>query len=150
MSFMVPDVGEVKLLKDLLAAGGVAGVVTLEAWTLKLFKSNTIPAETHTAASYTIADFTNYTNKTLIRDTQVGHWSDPVSQVPTGDWVSESKAAESTYAEQTWTSGSDQTIYGYILVGATSGTLIEVIRFDSPIVLTNGSVLSVTPRIGVV
>jgi uncharacterized protein YjbI with pentapeptide repeats len=52
MALLVPNVGEVVLLSNLLAGG------SLENWTLKLYKTDVTPAEGDTAASYTEADFT--------------------------------------------------------------------------------------------
>ena len=148
MSFIVPNVGEVQALKDLLGAGGAAGVITLEAWTLKLFKSDTTLAETNVAGDFTAADFTGYTDKPLVRDTLSGHWTTPASGAPTSSWSSEASVAESTYADQTWTALSAQTIYGYIIVGATSGALIHAVKFPAAISLTVTATLTVTPRIG--
>jgi hypothetical protein len=103
---------------------------------LKLFKSNTTPAEADTEASYTEADFTGYSAITL-----------------TGaSWTATPGApSQVTYAEQTFTSSADQTaqtIYGYMLVQVTSAKLVAVERFASSYVIqNNGDAIKVTPKI---
>ena len=142
MSLLIPDEGEVQLLKDLL------GAAALENWTLKLYSNNKTPAETDTAASYTEATFTGYAAKTLTRDTAGGHWATPASGAPTGAWSAESNVAESTYAAQSWSPTSSQSIYGYCVVGATSTKLLCAEIFASVKNLVSGDTLTLTPRIG--
>ncbi len=135
MALLVPNVGEVVLLSNLLAGG------TLENWTLKLFKSNTTPAEGDTAASYTEADFAGYSAKTLTRSVNPGTtWGTPSTSGGT---------TSSSYAAQTFTSSdaTAQTIYGYFVVGATSGTLLFAERFDTPRTIVSPDTITVTPRL---
>lgn len=128
-ALLVPDVGEVELLdkmmKDALSVD--------EDYTLKLYKTNVTPAESDTAGSYTVADFTNYVNKTLTR---------------TG-WAGASTAGgttSTTYAQQSWTCGaSGNTVYGYYVIGATSGTLLWAELFGTARVLASGDTLNLTP-----
>lgn len=136
MSLLCPDVGEVVLLTDLLD-----GANTREAWTLKLYKTNVTPAETDTAASYTVADFTGYSNKTLTRTVTGTTWSTPATS---------SGTTSSTYNSGTplsWSATSAQTVYGYYVVGATSTTLIYAELFSSSISLVNPSTLQLTPKL---
>src|SRR5262245_44697244 len=108
MALLAPDVGEVelldKMLKDALSVD--------EDFTLKLYKTNVTPAESDTASSYTVADFTNYVNKTLTR----------------AGWAGASTSGgttSTTHSQQSWTNGgSSQTIYGYYVIGATSTVLL--------------------------
>jgi hypothetical protein len=134
MPLLVPNVGEVVLLTNLLNGG------TLENFTLKLFKSNTTPAEGDTAGTYTEADFTGYSAKTLTRSVSGGTWATPSTSGGT---------TSSAYAAQTFTSSdaTSQTIYGYFIVGATTGTLILAERFDTARNLVSPDTLTVTPRI---
>jgi hypothetical protein len=54
----------------------------------------------------------------------------------------------SSYAAQTFTSsGSSQTIYGWYIVGATSGTLIAAEKFATARTLVSPDTITVTPRI---
>lgn len=132
MTLLVPNQGEGNLL------GRALGKEAQEAnLVLKLFKSNTTPAETDTAATYTEADFTGYSSATL---TNAG-WT-----------VSEGAPSNAEHAQQTFTSSADQTsqdVYGYYVVGGTSGEIYWAERFsDGPYaVANNGDNIKVTPKI---
>ena len=128
MAFLVPNSGET------LVVGMIVNKTAPENLVLKLFKSNTTPAETDTAATYTEADFTGYAAITLTG----ASWS------VTGDTA--------TYAQQTFTSSANQTlqnVYGYFLVQATSGILVLAERFtDAPYAISNnGDNIKITPTI---
>ena len=71
---------------------------------LKLYQNNYTPADTSTAAYFTVANFTNYVNKTLTRTS----WHAAVTNA--------NSKAETSYgtAPEPWTCGaSGNTIYGY-------------------------------------
>jgi hypothetical protein len=129
MVLLVPDVGEVelldKLLKDALSVD--------ENYTLKLFKNDITPAEGDVAGTYTEADFTGYVAKTLTR----------------AGWAAASTLAgvtSTTFAQQSWSPTSAQTVYGYYVIGATSTVLLWAERFASPRALVSGDTLQLTPR----
>jgi len=132
MSLVVPNVGELVFLSRLLAPSGA------ENYTLKLFASAHVPAAGDVEATLDAieASFTGYTAKTLLP----GSWGAPA--VVGG-------IASSTYsgAPQTWTNGgaAPQTIYGYYVVGATSGTLFWEEAFSTPRTLNQGDTLNLTP-----
>jgi hypothetical protein len=132
-----PHEGEVQLQKDLL------GAAALENWTLKLFKNNITPALTDTSSTYTEADFTGYSAVTLTRSVSGTTWSTPSG----GGSVLESGCSKSTYgaSAQSWSATSAQTIYGYYIVGATSGKVIFAERFASSVSLINPSTITVQP-----
>jgi len=114
------------MLKDALSVD--------EDYTLKLFKTNVTPAESDTSASYTVADFTNYVNKTLTRSGWAG------ASTSTG-------TTSTTYAQQSWTCGaSGNTVYGYWVQGATSGEVLWAEAFATARVLASGDTLNLTPR----
>lgn len=104
---------------------------------LRLFKSNTTPAETDTAGTYTEADFTGYSAITLTGSS----WT-----------VSGTSPTTASYAQQTFTSSADQSsqnIYGYYITRATTGDLVWAERFPAgpyPIA-NNGDNIKVTPQI---
>jgi hypothetical protein len=146
MALVVPHEGGLQLLTDLLGGG------TLENWQLGLFNSAITPAETDTAAAYTAHEtaFAGYARKTLTRSISASTWNTPVSQAPSGSpaWSSRSQVGHSQYgsAPQSWTcTGSGDTIYGYFILGATSGKLICAEAFATPRTLANGDTLSMTP-----
>lgn len=124
MAMVWVNVGEVEALKRLLYSDASA-----EDLTLKLFKSNTTPAETDVAGTYTEADFTGYSDETLTSSQTGSTW-----EVPTT-----SGATRSDYQTPlTWTCGSTgNTIYGYFVVGATSGILYFSERFATTYVLAD-------------
>lgn len=122
-ALLVPDVGEVELLDDMLNARDR---------TLKLFKTNVTAAEGDTNASYTVADFTNYVDKTLTG----ASWAGASTSVGT---------TSKLYALQTWTCGATgNTIFGAYYLRST--TLCGVDTFATARVLANTDVLNFTPR----
>lgn len=131
MALVVPLNGELELLNKLLE-----GANNTEAFILKLFSNNVTPDSTFVVGSLVEATFTNYVAMTLAR----GSWNNAVNV---------SGVAQSSYAAnpQTWTCGATgQTIYGYWIQGATSGTCLWAERFAVSRVLANGDVLNLTPQ----
>ena len=106
---------------------------------LNLYTSNTTPAETDTAATYTYASFTGYAS----------------IQLSTGASWTTSGSAPTTiaYTQQTFAcsaTGATQQVYGYNLTTASgSGTLIWAEKFsDGPYPVTNnGDTIKITPQI---
>lgn len=134
MPLLVPDVGEVELLKRVLYAN--AGSENL---ILKLYKTDVTPAEGDTAGSYTVADFTGYVDKTLTSSQSGGTWSVPTTNTGT---------TSSTYGTTlSWSPTSSQTVYGYYVVGATTGTLYFAEKFASAKNLSNGDTFNLTVKI---
>mgnify|MGYP003494127470 CR=1 FL=1 len=132
MAMTVSDIGAEAGLKiqfnNVRATGG-------NNLTLKAFTSDTTPADTDTAATYTEANGGGYVAKTLT----MGSWT--VSIV--------SNIAQSAYAEQTWTFTGALTgnpnIYGYYVVDADN-VLVWAERLDATFTATqNGDILRVTP-----
>lgn len=144
MSLVVVNEGEVQLLTDLFTSAA------RENWTFQLYTSATTPAETDTVATYTIANFTGYSDTTLTRSVGASTWNTPASVAPTGGWSAEAAVAESVYGSGpiTYNATSAQTIVGYLMKGATSTKLIGAEKFASSIGLTNPSTLTIQPRFG--
>lgn len=132
MAMTVQDVGAEAALKiqfnNVRATGG-------NNLTLKLFTSDTTPADTDTAATYTEANGGGYAAKALT----MGSWTVSI----TGG------IAQSAYAEQTWTfTGAltgNPTIYGYYVVDADNVLLCSERLGASFTPTTNGDILRVTP-----
>lgn len=134
MALLCPDVGEVLLLTNLLGSGNN--------WTLKLFKNDITPAEGDTAGTYTVADFTNYVDKTLTRTVSGSTWATPTTT--TGTTSSEYNSA----SPQSWTCGATgNTIYGYYIVDAIAGTLLIAERFAASRTLALNDTLNLTPKL---
>jgi hypothetical protein len=102
---------------------------------LKLFKSNTTPAETDTEATYTEADFTGYAEIALAGS----------------DWAAASSSSIATSAQKTFTASGTPSgdVYGYYLVQTTSGKLMWAERDASaPFTISaSGDTVKVTPTI---
>lgn len=129
MALLVPDVGEGRMLR--LITNAVAG----ESLVLRLFTSNTTPAEADTAGTYTEASGSGYSAITLTG----GSWS-----------FTEGAPSYASYAQQTFTfSGALGNVYGYYVTQSSSGTLMWAERFsDGPYnIANNGDQIKITPRL---
>lgn len=132
MTLLVPNDGESNLL------GRALGKESQEAsLTLKLYKSTNTPSETDTAATYTEADFTGYSAKTLAN----ASWT-----------ITPGAPTDAAYAQQTFTSTADQSsqdVYGYYVIGTTSTEIYWAELFtDGPYAIANnGDSIAVTPHI---
>jgi len=131
MTLVLPNQGEQITLEALV--GKTAG----QNLKLKLFKSNTTPAEADTEATYTEADFTGYAEITLT----AANWT-----------YTAGAPGHVDYAQQTFTSSAgsqSQSVYGYYLTQVTSAKLVWVERFsDGPyVIVNNGDAIKVTPVI---
>ena len=129
MALVVPDLGEIELLTKLLK-----NTADTEDYILKLYKNNYTPISATVVGSFTEADFTNYADKTIARS----DWATPSTV---------SNKAESSVATQSWTCGvTTNTIYGYYVVGATSGVCLWAEEFAAARVLADGDILNLTPK----
>lgn len=137
MAILVPDVGEVELLKRLLYANSGS-----ENGSLRLFKNNVTPAESDTASTFTVADFTGYSNLTLTSSQSGSTWA-----VPTTSSGTTSSTYGTNMGPLTNSGGSAQTVYGAYCVGATSGTLWFSDLFSAARTLNPSDSITYTPRI---
>lgn len=131
MTLLVPNAGEGRILNNFL------NKVAPQDQRLKLYQSNTTPAETDTAASYTEATWTGYADKALA----AANWT-----------VTEGAPSDGAYPEQTFTSSANQASqsnYGYFVVQQVSGIIMWSERFsDGPYNIVNlNDAIKVTPKI---
>jgi len=104
-------------------------------WILRLFTSNTTPAEGDTNATYTQATQAGYAPVTLTGT----NWSvATVANVTTAQ-----------YAEQTFSFTTNATVYGYYYTNGTGTTALIAERFSgAPFTLpSGGGTIAITPRI---
>jgi hypothetical protein len=128
---VVPTEGEIQLLTKMVQAA----LSTDENYIMKLFNNNHAPASGDSSSNYTETGFVGYTAHTLTRS----GWVTPTIV---------SGAAQSTYTTQTWTcSGTGDTLYGYYVLGATSGKVLWAEAFASARTLANGDQLNINPQI---
>lgn len=128
MAISVPDVGENLVLEMIVNKTAAQNLV------LKLYSSNTTPAESDTAVTYTEATFTGYSAITL-----------------TGASWGAASGGSIAYAQQTFTcsGASSEDIYGYFVIQTTSSTLLYSERGTGvPFSITTvGDNVKVTPTI---
>lgn len=104
---------------------------------LRLYKSNTTPAETDTTASYTEATFTGYASTTL---------------AGAGWTLAEGAPSSASYAQQTFTSSAgsqNENIYGWYATRLSSGRIACSERFTTAPwnIANNGDKILITPVI---
>lgn len=129
MALVVPTEGEIELLRKLIQA-----TAETEAYVLKLYQNSYAPGPTSTATNFTEANFTNYAAVTIARSS----WATPT--------LTGSNIAQSQVAQQSWTCGATgNTIYGYYVLGATSGKVLWAEEFATARVLAVGDILNLTP-----
>ncbi len=136
MAIVIPDAAKIPWMKRMLYDNAGSENISL-----RLFKTNVTPADSDTAGSYTVADFTGYSNFTLTSTQSGSTWP-----VPT---VSSNKGTATYQTTATWTATTDQTIYGWYMVFATSGTIAASQSFGAgkPLVGANSDQLSIIPRL---
>ena len=104
---------------------------------LQLFQNNITPTYSTSSGSYTLANFTGYSDATLTRS----GWNASTSS---------SGVATITYGtEQTFTcsGGSPQTIYGYLIVSATdTSKVLWAEKFTTARTMSSGDVIKITPK----
>ncbi|WP_339684251.1 hypothetical protein [Gimesia maris] len=133
MALVTPNLGELELLDKMLKDA----LTTDEDYILKLFHTDVTPDQNSASSSFVEATFTNYAAVTLTRT----NWNAAV--------VNGSNAAESSYGSsaQSWTCGATgDTVYGYWVEGATSGTCLWAEAFSTARTLTDSDVLNLTPK----
>jgi hypothetical protein len=132
MAIVVPEVGERNLLNMLLRTASPPDFEIL------LFSNDYTPVET---SAY--GDFTIHTAAGL----------NVVKTLSRAGWAAattSSGVTSSVYAQQSWqnTSGSTQSVYGYIVREAGTSNLLWAERFtNAPILLANNDYMFVTPRL---
>lgn len=127
MSLKVPDLSERRLLDLLSAAWSV---------TIRLFKNDTTPGDTDTAASYVEADFNGYSSQAA------GGWS-----AAAGDGVGRAFTQATQLVFTKAAGGTTNQIYGYYAVDGSGNLLWSERDPNAPIPMVNtGDEYKVTPR----
>lgn len=127
MAIIVPNESEKSLLDKMVKESS-------EDYLIRLFKNNLVPDSDTVLTNFTEADFTGYTEMTLLR----ADWDDAITV---------DKKAETNHAEVSWEcEGSCNKIFGYYIVGKISGDLLWSERFATPRSLVVGDFLNVNPK----
>lgn len=129
MTLLVPNVGEIEMLKRALNFSATGDVK------LRLYKTDVTPVEVDTVSTYTEAAATGYAAITLTG----ASWS--VANV--------GGVTTAQYALQTFAVTTQETYYGYYLTDSAGTTLIWAEKFsDGPYAMgTAGGSVKVTPKI---
>jgi hypothetical protein len=134
MSLKVPYEGELELLNKCLKNA----LLVNENYIISLYKNNYTPTNTDSSANipYEEADFDGYASKTLTRE----NWHEAI--------LNNTGEAMSIYdLELTWEINSGyQTIYGYYVLGATSGKILWAEKFTTSLILAPEDQLRITPQ----
>ena len=129
MTLRIPDASEASLL------GMALGKTAMELFSLRLYTNNITPGEADVTATYTQATGNGYAAVSLTA----------------ANWVLTNGApCSAAYPQVTFSfTGAAGNIYGYFVVGATSGLLLWAERFgDGPYNITqSGDSIKVTPVI---
>lgn len=128
MTINVPDAGENLILEMIVNKTAAQNL------SLRLYKSNTTPADSDTAGTYTEADFGGYAAITLSG----------------ASWNSAASGSIAYSAQQTFTlSSGSNSIYGYYITQAVSGVILLSERDPSaPFSMANvGDNVKITPTI---
>lgn len=131
MALLIPNNGEGDGLRAFVNHTAMTDLV------LRLYSSNTTPAETDTAATYTETTFTGYSAVTLTG----ANWT-----------ITEGAPSSAAYAQQQFTSSAgsqSESVYGLFMTRATGGRIALAERFtDGPYSIVNdGDYIRVTPQI---
>lgn len=129
MALVVPNSAEQDMLEAFLNKTAPENLV------LKLFTNNVTPGETDTAATFTEASGSGYAPVTLT----AASWT-----------VTPGAPSSAAYPQQTFTfSGALGNVYGYYIVGATSGKIKWAERFTAaPYNIANvGDQIKITPNL---
>lgn len=131
MALLVPDEGEVEMLKRIM------GVSVAENLSLKLYTNAATIAEGNTSAAFTECATSGYAAITL---TAGGGWT---CSTATG-------TSSATYAQQTFTftATTSPSVRGYYIVGATSAKVYWAEElYASGQVFNNTDTLKITPKL---
>jgi hypothetical protein len=130
VNMVIPNEGKTLMLDQIFRL-----TTTRETFVLDLFQSNTTVGDASTAADFTIASFTGYAQVAIAR----------------GDWTAatvvsnEGNITKTTAPTFTCSGGSPQTVYGWILRGATSGIIYAGQNFATARVMSTGATESIDP-----
>lgn len=131
MAIIVPNEGKLELIEKMIKDA----LSTDESFSLRLYKNDFTASESVTLSDFTEADFDDYERKTLSRS----GWNSASLNL--------AYEAEIEYsAEQSWTCGTTGgSVYGYYVVGSTSGKVLWYQEFNTSVTLANGDILKLTP-----
>lgn len=131
MLMVIPNEGKLLWLYWAIGTDGS----DLEDFVVDMFSNNETVDDASTGADFTIATFTGYAQVAVAR----ADFGSPsiVSNI--------ANINDPTFPEFTCTGGSPQTCYGWLMRGATSGTIVAGANFDTPRVMAPGATEQLDP-----
>lgn len=123
-NMVIANEGKIKWLGWALVSDGS----DFEDFVISLYQNNYVPEETDTAGNFTVATFTGYADVPADR----ANFSDPTIAANIATSVL------SFFPTFTCTGGASQVVFGWYMLGATSGTLLAAQVFDAPRTMSPG------------
>lgn len=125
MNMVIPNEGKLAFLNVMLPDDGT----DQEDFYVRLYKNNYTPVNGSTGADFTEADFTGYSQVAIARS----DFTDP--------YISSNVAFtdSAVIPVYTCTGGSAQTVYGWYMVGQTTGTVYAAQKFDAARSMASGA-----------
>lgn len=130
MDWVCPNEGKTKILDEIFRL-----TTTRESFLLKQFVSNTTVDDDSTLTDFTVATYTGYADVAIAR----GDWS---AAAITSDIGHIDKGTNPVF---TCSGGSAQTVYGLLLVGATSGIIYYGVNYTTPISMAPTATDTINP-----
>lgn len=132
MNMVIPNEGKILWLNAALKLE-MAG--PFESWVVDLFTNNVLVSDSSTAAGFTLATFTGYAQVSVLR-------SQFAYPTITSNVAYTQRSSAPSF---TCTGGSAQTCYGWIMRGATSGTIWAGQNFDVARIMSSGVTETLNP-----
>lgn len=129
-SWVIPDEGKKLILDEVFRL-----TTARESFLLKQFVSNTTVGDASTLADFTIATYTGYADVAVAR----ADWGAATAPASVGQI---DKTVNPVF---TCTGGSAQTVYGLLLVGATSGKIYCGVNYTTPISMAPTATDTINP-----
>lgn len=129
-NWVIPNEGKSLILDELFRLTS-----SRESFLLKQFQSSTTVGDASTLADFTICNYTGYSDVAIARtDFSAATISSNIGNIV--------KSANPVF---TCTGGSAQTVYGLLLVGATSGKIYAGVNYGTPITMISGATDTINP-----
>lgn len=106
-----------------------------EDFKVDLYQNNHTPVQASVTADFTVATFTGYATVTVARSTFGSPSISGIAAVITS----------SVNPAFSCTGGANQTVYGFIITGATTGLLYFAQLFGASVTMAPGATLTLTP-----
>jgi len=132
VKMVICNSGKVRALFNALCALDAS---TFEDWWIELFKSNTTVVAASILSEFSIADFPGYVHVSQTRAEFFG----------AGIVADRAQTENTSSVTFTCSGGGGQYVYGWLMVGKTSGDIFAGQNFDVPRLMNGGAIESLDP-----